>query len=294
MTPGRSRPSGALTTLAILALGLATAARADTILFVGNSFTFGARSPVFRFHAAEVTDLNGTGYGGVPALFKVFTREAGLDWRVSEDTVAGMDLNFHLTAKRGLIDRPWDHVVLQSVSTLDLARPGDPASLLATTPLIAALLHEANPKVDIRLMATWSRADQTWLPTGHWYGKPISAMQRDVRAAYDQAAAASPYVAGVLPVGGAWQRAIETGFADPNPYDGVAAGQVDLWAWDGYHASAYGYYLEALVVFGALTGRDPLTLGAGELAAAELGFSPTQTTAMERIAHDELAADPRR
>jgi hypothetical protein len=269
------------------------AASADTILFVGNSFTFGARSAVFRFHAADVTDLDGGGYGGVPALFKVFTREAGLDWQVSLETVGGKDLQFHLDQKRALIDKPWDHVVLQSFSTLDAAHPGDPASLVRSTPLIAKVFHDANPKVDIRLMATWSRADETYLTTGHWYGRPIGAMARDVRAAYDQAAAASPFVAGVLPVGEAWNRAFDVGFADGDPYDGIQFGQVDLWAWDDYHASVYGYYLEALVVFGALTGKDPRSLGPNETAAADLGVSPAQAAAMEAIAHDELAAQKR-
>jgi hypothetical protein len=268
-------------------------AAAESILFVGNSFTFGARSPVFRFHATDVTDLNGGGYGGVPALFKVFTREAGLDWQVSLETVGGKDLQFHLDQKRGLIDRPWDHVVLQSFSTLDAAHPGDPASLVRSTSVIAKLFHDANPKVDVRLMATWSRADETYLTTGHWYGRPIGAMAMDVRAAYDKAAAASPYVAGVLPVGEAWNRAFDVGFADGDPYDGVQFGQVDLWAWDNYHASLYGYYIEGLVVFGALTGRDPRSLGPGETAAADLGVSPAQAAAMQAIAHDELAAQRR-
>jgi hypothetical protein len=272
-----------------IALGASSGA-AETILFVGNSFTFGARSAVFRYHAQDVTDLNGGGYGGVPALFKEFTREAGLDWQVSEETVGGMDLQFHLDNKRALIDRAWDHVVLQSFSTLDNAHPGDPTSLVRSTPVIAKLFHDRNPKVDIRLMATWSRADQTYLTTGHWYGKPIGAMARDVRAAYDQAAGASSFVAGVLPVGEAWNRAFDVGFADSDPYDGVQFGQVDLWAWDNYHASAYGYYLEALVVFGALTGRDPRSLGPAETAAADLGISPAQASTMEQVAHDELAA----
>jgi hypothetical protein len=62
--------------------------------------------------------------------------------------------------------------------------------------------------------------------------------------------------------------------ADPDPYDGVSFGQVDLWGWDHYHASAYGYYLEALVVFGGVTGRDPRSLGEQETSAVDLGLSP--------------------
>ena len=44
-------------------------ALARTILFVGNSFTFDANSPVRRYHPERVADLNDEGTGGVPALF---------------------------------------------------------------------------------------------------------------------------------------------------------------------------------------------------------------------------------
>jgi hypothetical protein len=276
--------------VAWLLLASAPPVRADTILFVGNSFTFGARSPVWKYRADTVADLNGTGYGGVPALFKLFTKEAGLDYAVSEETVGGKDLKFHLDERRALIDRAFDHVVLQSYSTLDEAHPGDPTGLIAATPPLAALFHARNPRVDIRMMATWSRADLTYPETGHWHGKPIDAMEKDVKAGYDQAAAASSFIAGVIPVGGAWARAIRIGFATANPYTATPAGQVDLWAWDNYHASAYGYYIEALMVFGAVTGKDPRSLGEKEGAAAELGISPGQAAAMQQIAHDELAA----
>jgi hypothetical protein len=263
---------------------------AESVLFIGNSFTYGALSPVWKYRAASVTDLNGGGVGGVPALFKLFASEAGLDYDVSLETVGGQGIDYHLKQKAALIDKPWDHVVMHGFSTLDAAKPGDPALLIASAGQMAAMLHARNPKVDILLTATWSRADQTYPPTGHWHGQPIEAMGRDVRKAYDAAAAASPYVRGVAPVGDAWNRAIAVGFADANPYDGVGPGQVDLWSWDNYHASTYGYYLEALMVFGRLTGRDPAALGPRETAAMELGVSPAQASALQKIAHDELAA----
>ena len=50
-----------------------------------------------------------------------------------------------------------------------------------------------------------------------------------------------------------------SGIADPNPYDGIELGKVDLWSYDHCHASHYGYYLEALVVFGNLIGLDPVS-----------------------------------
>jgi len=96
--------------------------------------------------------------------------------------------------------------------------------------------------------------------------------------------------ASVLPVGEAWNRAMQTGVADPNPYDGIAAGRVNLWTYDHYHASTHGYYLEALVVFGRLTGRDPRSLGENECSAYELGLSRPQAKALQQVAFDQLAS----
>lgn len=270
---------------------LAPDASAASILFVGNSFTFAADTPVMKYKAHTVTDLNGNGTGGVPALFKAFTVQAGLDYEVFLETHPGAGIDWHLeNAAEKIGQRGWDTVVLQSYSTLDARQPGNPAMLIRAVRQMAALLKNNNPSVDVRLMSTWSRADQTYAPGGHWYGKPIDAMENDVRAGYDKAASASPVVRGVIPVGQAWGRAMRTGVADPNPYDGIDAGKVNLWSGDNYHASIYGCYLEALTVFGSITGRDPRTLGPNESAAAELGIAPAHAGALQKIAFDQLSA----
>jgi hypothetical protein len=155
---------------------------------------------------------------------------------------------------------------------------------------LAAFLRSKNPAVDLRLMATWSRADQTYEPNGAWYGKPIETMARDIRAGYDLAAKTTSGIK-VIPVGEAWTRAMQTGVADPNPYDGIDAGKVDLWAYDNYHASTYGYYLEALVLFGSIAGRDPRSLGESECSGFELGLSAAQVGALQQVAFDQLAAE---
>ena len=82
-------------------------------------------------------------------------------------------------------------------------------------------------------------------------------MGKDIAEGY-ALAAKSAKATGIAPAGLAWNRAMETGVADDNPYDGIAHGKIDLWTHDSYHASAYGYYLEALLVFGKVTGKDPL------------------------------------
>jgi hypothetical protein len=281
--------------LAAVLLAFAVPAEARTILFIGNSFTFGANSPAHFYKAGSVTDLNGPingkTVGGVPAIFKAFTQEAGLDYAVSLETVGGKGLDYHLAEKRAVIDKAWDEVVMHGYSTLDQAHPGNPALLIASARQMADLLRARNPGVKLHLLATWSRADQVYPATasGVWKGKPIQQMGKDVHAAY-RAAAKGAGIPDVIPVGLAWNRAIDTGVAGADPYAGIPAGKINLWAWDSYHASAYGYYLEALLDFGRVTGKDPLSLGDNETVAEDFGFSKLQTHALQQIAHDELAA----
>lgn len=286
-----SRTFAAAVAVLVLWSGAGSGAAVRSVLFIGNSFTFAAGSAVRFYRAETVADLNGHGQGGVPALFRSFADQAGLAFDVSLETQPGSNFDFHLANKRDVISRrPWDAVVMHGHSTLDVDAPGNPAKLLETSAQMATLLRGVNPRVDIYLLSTWSRADQTYPPKGAWAGKPIEAMARDVRAAYDLAAARIR-AKGVLPVGDAWTRAMQTGVADPNPYDGVEAGKLNLWTWDHYHASIAGSYLEALVVFGGVTGRDPRSLGDAECSAFELGLTRAHAKALQAVAADQLAID---
>jgi hypothetical protein len=195
-------------TIAAVALALTSVQgqSGDSVLFIGNSFTYGFGSAVRFYRADSVTDLNNDGVGGVPALFKSFSQQAGLNYDVYLEAEPGIGLDFHLANKLGVIGRRgWDTVVMHGYSTLDAENPGSPATLVATSAEMAEFLRERNPAVDLYLMATWSRADQTYRDTGAWAGRPIAAMAADVRAAYDRAAEASG-AAGVVPVGEAWTR----------------------------------------------------------------------------------------
>ena len=147
-----------------------------------------------------------------------------------------------------------------------------------------------NPDVDFYVPATSSRPDLPYQDASPWSGKPIDTMGIDVNAAYSRLAAEVDGVKGVNPVGLAFNRAMSAGVADPNPYDGIAVDQVDLYTFDHYHASSFGYYLEALVVFGNVTGVDPLVLGSSECSGFELGMSGAQAEALQQVAHDELVA----
>jgi hypothetical protein len=270
-----------------LALAAALAAQAPkTILFIGNSFTFGADSDAMTYRKDSVTDLNGDGMGGVPALFKRFADEAGLRYRVSLETAAGQTLGWHLALKRAVIDKSWDAVVLQQYSTLDPDKPGDATSTIPAARGLSELLRKRNPRVDISLVATWSRPDLTYPEGKRWSGQGVRQMALDLRKADDKVRASVPSIARVIPVGQAFSCAITRGIADPNPYDGLTAGQVDLWAGDHYHASNHGYYLEALTVFAAVTRADPRKLGRNEKAAHDLGIKPSVAASLQRVAFD--------
>ncbi|HEX8476900.1 MAG TPA: PEP-CTERM sorting domain-containing protein [Telluria sp.] len=280
---------------AALVVGVTASASATSILFVGNSYTYGdpaGAAPLVQSYRPDlVKDLNGTGIGGVPALFKAMTMQAGLFYAVSLETIPAVGVDHHYAVKYNTIVKPWDLVLLQSYSTLDASRPGNPDKLVKYASLLATALHGQNAKVDVRLVSTWSRADQAYTWRGHWHGQPIEQMALDVRKGYNAARSASPFIRAVIPVGEAWNRAIAIGIADANPYDGIAVGKVNLWAPDSYHGSIYGYYLEALTIFGNVTGRDPRTLGANDAVASDLGITPATASALQSVASAQLAAE---
>jgi hypothetical protein len=263
-----------------------------SVLFIGNSFTYGYGSATRYYRADSVTDLNNHGIGGVPALFKSFSEQAGLDYDVYLETRSGSALDFHLENKLAVIGKqPWDQVVMHGYSTLDSKKPGDPTMLVETTVKLSTFLQQLNPNVEVFLSATWSRADLIYQADRHWSGTPISKMALDIRAGYDLAAAAAPAVKAVNGVGEAWTRAMVLGIADTNPYDGIEFGKVSLWSWDYYHASTHGYYLQALVVFGNLTGLDPRSLGRNECSGFELGMSRHAVNMLQQAAFEQLVSE---
>lgn len=283
----------ALSGLTLLLTGV-TATADTSLLFIGNSFTFGYGSAAMHYRSESVTDLNNLGIGGVPALFKSFADQAGLDYDVYLETQPGAGLDYHLENKLSVIGRrPWDAAVMHGFSTLDSANPGDPETLVDTANRMAGFLADLNSEVEVFLTATWSRADLIYQADRPWTGTAIQQMALDVRAGYDKAAASSNAIKSVNAVGEAWTEAMELGLADPNPYDGIEAGKIDLWTWDHYHASSYGYYLEALVVFGNVTGLDPRSLGENECSGYELGMSRSEVQGLQQAAFNQLAKEDR-
>jgi len=224
----RMKHASALIAVLVLAFTGAGVTATPSVLFIGNSFLFGSGSAVRFYRADTVTDLNHEGIGGVPALFKSFARQEGLDYDVSLETRGGSGLDFHLGNKLTEIgSRPWDTVVMHGFSLLDADKPRDPAKLVATSKQMADYLRGKNPSVNIFLISTWPRADHVYPEKGSWHGQSVEVMGKDVRAAYDQAAKGAG-IKTVIPVGESWLRAMQAGVADPNPYDGIEAGKLNL------------------------------------------------------------------
>ncbi len=127
------------------------------------------------------------------------------------------------------------------------------------------------------------------------YYSSLAGMTTDMHSAFYNLAAANTGFAGVIPVGDAFQRAVDqglvlgSGFYKPDgTYADAPSGLIDLWWLDRTHASKYGSYLSALTTFGSITGLDPRSLGAGELAAADLGISSNVALMLEQVAAQQL------
>jgi hypothetical protein len=130
----------------------------------------------------------------------------------------------------------------------------------------------------------------------YYQAEGLAAMTADLRTSIQAMAAANPGIAGVVPVGDAFQRALDLGVAKASGFydaNGVYAAEdprdpLNLWWIDYLHASKYGSYLSALVIFGTVTGIDPWSFGASEKAAADLGIERGDAVKLQQVASDQL------
>ncbi len=127
------------------------------------------------------------------------------------------------------------------------------------------------------------------------YYRDLETMTEHLRLAYAAAALqagadGSGGIAGIAPVGESFLRAVSQGLATRNIWapDAASDGLIKLWFDDGTHASTYGSYLSALTLFGTLTGLDPLSLGASEIAAFDLGIGAADALILQRVASEQL------
>jgi hypothetical protein len=137
--------AAAFTALAWPALALSAAQPPISVLFVGNSFTFGRADPVMSFNHQNVRDLteamfdtNPVGsneyeprpWGGVPGIFQRLTVQAGLNYDVAMSTRNAATLRGHMLntnpagwdLRSNLASQTWNQVVLQEQSDEALLR----------------------------------------------------------------------------------------------------------------------------------------------------------------------------
>jgi len=170
-----------------------------------------------------------------------------------------------------------------------------------TTP--DATTTDGAPIVDPTCAAGSNGSATTGQNTLYYTSDPITAanladMTTDLHNAFYGKVASNPGFAGVAPVGDAFQRAVNQGFAKGSgfynadgTYDESVALPLNLWWLDRTHPSKYGSYLSALVLFQTITGRNPLSLGPNEIAAADLGIASDVAVRLQRIAQETVAPD---
>lgn len=151
----------------------ATGVRAEpvSVLFVGNSYTFGRVDPVMSYNAANVSDLtaamwatNPAGsnafephpWGGVAGIFKQFTVQAGLDYQVALSTRNAASLRGHFLntnsagwdLRGNIASQTWGKVVLQEQSDEPLPKQtglaSNPAYFTTYADLIEDYVHQGN------------------------------------------------------------------------------------------------------------------------------------------------------
>ncbi|EJD50905.1 hypothetical protein AURDEDRAFT_182241 [Auricularia subglabra TFB-10046 SS5] len=271
------------------ALLFVSAAAAANILFVGDSFTYGNSDPVLSYNKDAITDANGTGYGGVPGIFK---KLVGSSYNVTIEAVTGLDgstLEYHFENHAAVLADPkWDVVVLQEAGNIPLPPThGDRALFVQGVTGIADLVRKnAGEDTKIWLFETWATPAQVYPDDEIYHNVPngLAAMQSDLHEP-NFVVAEGENLAGVVAVGDAFLAAVDTGVADANPYDGIPAGSINLWADDNDHASKYGSYLAAVSFFSTITGGDPNSLPTGKGSAADdLGISEEDAKRLHAIA----------
>jgi hypothetical protein len=197
-------------------------------------------------------------------------------------------------------------------------KPDAAITLFETPPIASYGYTSSNPNAPIFGSSTVAQqsGNKAYAP---YVGdaNPIAAMASDLHNAYVNEAAnfdaSNPTLShlDVALAGDAWVTAINSGLAQLNPFlSSEPAGRVDLWDSNpllaccetpiGYHPSQYGDYLDALVLFGEITGLNPETLSAewnlvnpmySASASLALGINPQIADGLAIVAEDTLLAD---
>jgi hypothetical protein len=259
------------TLFALLVAVTSLSARADDILFFGNSFTFGATAPAVEKN------------GGVPGLVKEIAMVKGRDVTTGAVTAGGVDWSYHLAqpaTDKALGAKNWTWVVLQDHS-LRPTHVGKIDQFLRDGEVFSERIARISPHAGILLYETWAR------PPGTFYsGKPSPSfsgpaeMMDELHESFSRlrddlvAKKLNPAVR-VARVGTAFARV-----ASQYP-------AINLNAADQHHASAEGYYLAALVIYETIY-NDSAKGAPAQFFHGELTIPADDAAKLQAVA-DEIA-----
>jgi hypothetical protein len=253
-------------------------------------------------------------YGGIPGIFAELASEAGLPYDVHIEAISMTSLHENYAAASGIIDQAkWNAVVLQELSSRPLPYDlsgdpsSDPESFCKSVQTIEAGVHAVAPSANIYLYETWPRADLAQQLAGSISSPGFSsAYQVSLQNlgyanhnAYYSAAAHDGAIAGIAPAGDAWSRAWAEGIASSDPFSGSSplpllwygfheVNEPEIKSPDYLHPSIYGAYLNGLVLFQEITGKDGRIFGDHEVAAIALGVPGPVAVQLQQIAWEAV------
>jgi hypothetical protein len=222
MIPYSTRRAALIALLLILALRPVSA---DSVLFIGNSYTEGALSAAGQ-------------HGGVPEMFAEIAQAKGRTVTTGTVVKGGKTWAYFLAlpeTETKLKAQPWTWVVLQDNS--DRLKKDGLAAFLKDGDTFYDRIVQDDPAAKIALYETWAR------PAAFFHGDSAQSQQMitAVHAAYSQlrsnlSAKEQGNEARLAPVGTAFWS-----------IEGKSA--MSLHAFDLHHANIEGYYLAALVIY---------------------------------------------
>lgn len=258
--------------IVLLAAAVGSLLRADDVLFIGNSFTFGG--------SALVVQRN----GGVPKLFEAIARAKGHQVSIFAVTAGGQDWAYHLAqprTARALAMKVWTWVVLQDFSTRP-TRIGDMKGFRHDGETFSDRIAEHSPGAGIVLYETWAR------PAGKFYetapGNAFTGGPEQMMAELHQNYAALQKDLAVRKANCPVRVAlVGTAFARIKAeYPGI---MVD--ARDQHHATAEGYYEAALLMDEAIY-HESVKSAPNTFFNGALVIPPDEAATLQKVADEVM------
>jgi hypothetical protein len=262
-------------------------------------------SPVeFATYAKVIADYVNTGVGGTTTENIIFNSFSASCTSLTTATVPGAGLGGSCTRSRFIPTNTFANLEAKVFLMQTWARPDMVEEHKCTVADQSTL--DGSPKVDATCSAGTNGSALTGMNTRYYTSKPtttanLADMTADMQSIFATVAASTrttgePRFAGVLPVGNAFQQAVNSGVVKGSDFykrDGTfddSGTQMNLWWKDATHASKFGSYLSALVTFGRITGLNPTRFDGLDRAAADLGISRSQAQTLQGVARDTLVA----